>query len=153
VRTLLVGACDSQSHASNVCRGALTARRDKLDPRSWLCRLGEHLTDRAATVVPQRGPRGGRKVRSNVDRRTVEALESAHSDDAPRARIALGGRAAVSAAYHHAHLKEHDTGTPEVSIALTSGGANGTCKGGEGSLPAPPHMRRGSLRHKAAGVG
>jgi hypothetical protein len=66
------------------------------------------------TPVPQRGPRGGRKLRSGVDRRTVEAPESARGDNAPRDRIALGGGAAVSAAHLHAHLDELDTGSPKI---------------------------------------
>jgi hypothetical protein len=104
----------SDAHASNALRDALTAVRGALGRRSQLCRHGEHLADGTATVVPQRGPRGGRKLRSGVDRRTVEAPESARGDNAPRDRIALGGGAAVSAAHLHAHLDELDTGSPKI---------------------------------------
>ena len=37
----------------------------------------------------------GLKLRSGVDRRTVEAPETAHGDNASRDRVALGGAAAV----------------------------------------------------------
>jgi hypothetical protein len=74
------------NHASNARRDALTALRDALDRRSRLRRPREHLVDGTATVVPQRGPRGGRKLRSGVDHGMVKAPESTRDDNAPRDR-------------------------------------------------------------------
>ena len=81
---------------------ALTAVRGALGRRSRLCRPRNHIADGAATVVPQRGPRGGLNLRSGVDHRMVEAPEPARDDNARRDRIALCGADAVSAAHHHA---------------------------------------------------
>jgi hypothetical protein len=46
----------------------------------------------------------------------VEAPErkTARDGNASRYRIALGGRAAVSVAHHHAHLKECGTGESKI---------------------------------------
>ena len=101
-------------------RDALTALCDAFDRRSQLYRPQYYLTNGAATVVPQWGPRGGRKLRSSVDHRMVEAPESARNDNARRDRIAICGAAAVSAAHHHACLEEYDTAKPEfIAVRLT----------------------------------
>ena len=120
-------------HTSNARRDALTALRDTLDRRSRLLRPGDHLADGSATVVPQRPPRGGRKLRSGVDHRRVDAPESAQDDYAPRDRIALCGAAAVSAAHHHAYLEEYDTRTLTIVAVRLAQLAQSTCD--DGMLP------------------
>ena len=118
------------AHASNALRDALTAVRGELGRRSQLCRPGKHLADGTATVVPQRGPRGGRKLRSGVDHRMVEAPESARDDNARRDRIALCGAAAVSAAHHQAYLEEYDTVKLEIVAVRLVQLAQCTCDDG-----------------------
>ena len=64
-------------HGTTGLRLGGSARPDALIAlRSLHRRPGQHLTDKAATVVPQRGPRGGRKLHSGVDHGMVEAPES-----------------------------------------------------------------------------
>ena len=115
------------AHASNARRDALTAVRDALDRRSRLHRPRDHLADGTATVVPQRGPRGGRKLRSGVDHRMVEAPESARDDNARRDRIALCGGAAMSAAHHQAYIEEYDTA--QLEIVAVMGASGSACDG------------------------
>ena len=121
------------AHASNARRDALTAVRGAFGRRSRLCRPGEHLADEISTVVPQRGPRGGRKLRSGVDHGMVEAPESARDDNAQRDRIALCGAAAVSATHHHAYLEEYDTGELEIIAMRLAQLAQCTCDDGRGT--------------------
>ena len=121
------------THASRARCDALTALRDAM---AWCSRLSKPrkcLVDRTATIVPQRGPRGGRKLRSGVDHRMVEAPESARDDNARRDRIALCGAAAVSAAYHHAYLEEYDAGKPEIVAVRLAQLAQCTCDDGRGT--------------------
>ena len=115
------------AHASRVRRDALTALYDALVRCSRLYRTGEHLSDPAATVIPQRGPRGGRKFCSCVNHRMVEAPETVRDDNAPRDRIALSGSAAVLVAYHDAYLEEYDTTMPKIIAVRLAQLAQCTC--------------------------
>ena len=107
--------------------------RDALDRRSRLHRPRDHLADGTATVVPQRGPRGGRKLRSGVDHGMVEAPESARDDNSRRDLIALCGAAAVSAAHHHAYLEEYDMREPEIIAVRLAQLAQCTCNDRRGT--------------------
>ena len=77
-------AATAHAHTRGHTRAHLQARCCALGSCWPVRKLPLTSSERVIAVIPQRGPRGGRKLRSRVDRRTVKAPETARGVGIPR---------------------------------------------------------------------
>ena len=107
-------AATAHAHTRGHTRAHLQARCCALGSCWPVRKLPLTSSERVVAVIPQRGPRGGRKLRSGVDRRTVKAPETARGDHASRDRIALWGGGAPRPAHCRFRLETKARGLSQM---------------------------------------